>query len=196
MESRPESGARYPWLRPLTEWGPLIAFFAAYWASGLIPATGVLVVVTIAATLLTLVLERRVPWMPVFTAVAVGIFGGLTLIFQDDVFIKMKPTIAQALIALVLLGGLAAGRLFLRNLLGRGIAMTERGWYLLTWRFAGLLIVGAALNEIVWRTQSDDFWVTFKVFGLTGLTLVFMLAQVPLFRRYEMKEKDAGRGGS
>ncbi len=188
----------YPWLRPLTEWGPLIAFFAAYWAYGLIPATGVLVATTLAATLLAVVLARRVPWMPVVTAAAVGAFGGLTLVFDDDLFIKIKPTVVQALMAAALLGGLAFGRLFLKALMERGIAMTDKGWRALTWRFAGFLLFGAALNEAVWRTQSDDVWVTFKAFGLTGLAVAFMLAQLPLIRRHappegaEPAEEDGG----
>jgi intracellular septation protein len=181
--------SRYPWLKPATEYGPLVVFFASYWIWGLIPATGALVAVTLAATLLSVIVERRIPWMPVVTAAAVGIFGGLTLIFQDETFIKMKPTILQTLMALALLGGALVDKWFLKMMLSQGLALQDKGWQILTYRFAGLLLVGAVLNEIVWRTQSDDVWVSFKVFGLMGLTFVFMLAQAPLINRYRIPEK-------
>ena len=175
-----------PWLRPLTEWGPLAAFFVAYWVYGLLPATGVLLVTAVAASLLAFVLERRIPWMPVFTAMAVGIFGGLTLVFEDVTFIKMKPTIVQVLMAAVLIAGATTGRLFLKHLMARGIHISEHGWKILTWRFAAFLLFGAALNEVVWRTQTNDTWVTFDTFGPIGLTILFVLAQAPLINRHTL----------
>jgi intracellular septation protein len=109
FSERPAGTASKPpsWLRPLTEWGPLAAFFAAYWIVGLLPATAVLFVTAVAVSVLAYTVERRIPWMAVFTAVAVGIFGGLSLVFDDDVFIKMRPTIVQALMAAVLIAGAA-----------------------------------------------------------------------------------------
>ena len=188
-DTKPGEGASpIPWLKPATEYGPLIVFFAVYWIWGLMPATGALVATTVLATMLSVVVERRIPWMPVLTAVVVGVFGGLTLIFNDDMFIKIKPTIVQALMALVLLGGALFDRWFLKSMMGQALAMQDRGWKLLTYRFVGLLLAGAVLNEIVWRTQSNDFWVSFKVFGLMGLTFVFMIAQAPLINRYRIPE--------
>jgi intracellular septation protein len=172
------------WLRPLTEWGPLAAFFAAYWIYGLLPATGVLLVAAVAASLLVFVMERRIPWMPVFTAVAVGVFGALSLVFDDSIFIKMRPTIVQALMAAVLIAGAATGRLFLKYLMDQGLQMSDHGWKILTWRFAAFLLFCAALNEVVWRTQTNDTWVTFDTFGPIGLTILFVLAQAPLIRRH------------
>jgi intracellular septation protein len=183
--SRPGAASKPPaWLKPATDWGPLAAFFAAYWIVGLLPATAVLLVVAIAVSVLTLVLERRIPWMPVFTAAAVGIFGGLSLVFDDEAFIKLRPTIVQTLMAAVLLAGLAMRRLFLKFLLAQGIHMTDRGWKVLTWRFAAFLLFSAALNELVWRTQTNDTWATFDTFGPLGLTLLFGLAQAPLINRH------------
>lgn len=178
------------WVRPLTEWGPLTAFFAAYWILGLLPATGILFVAAIAASVLAYVLERRVAWMAVFTAVAVGIFGGLSLVFKDDAFIKMRPTIVQALMAAVLIAGVAMGRLFLKYLLARSIDMSEAGWRILTWRFAAFLLFSAALNEAVWRTQTNDTWATYDTFGPIGLTILFVLAQTPLIQRHSLPSSD------
>jgi intracellular septation protein len=186
---------RAPWLKPAVEWGPLIAFFASYMAFGLLPATGVLIVTTAAAAAVSFAVERRVPWMPVFTAAIVGLFGGLTLLFNDETFIKLKPTVAQALMAAVLAVGALRNQLFLKLLMGKALAMSDEGWRILTWRFVGLLTVGALLNEAVWRTQSNDVWVAFKVFGLIGLTLVFMIAQTPLIRRHALPADDAGTDG-
>ena len=179
------------WLKPSVEYGPLAAFFIAYMIYGLMPATAVLLAATALGLCLSLIFTRRVPWMPLITAVVVGVFGGLTLWFNDDTFIKMKPTIVQALFSVVLLGGLAVGRPLLKLLLGAAWPMDDRGWRRLTLRYGLFFAAMAALNEVVWRTQSTDFWVTFKVFGLIALTLLFALAQAPLMMRHHDAEEAA-----
>jgi intracellular septation protein len=129
--------------------------------------------------------------MPLVTAVVVGIFGGLTLWSGDETFIKMKPTIVQALFAIALLGGLAFGRPLLKPLLKAAWPMDETGWRRLSLRFGLFFAAMGALNEVVWRTQSTDVWVMFKVFGLLGLTLLFSIAQVPLMTRHRLPEAAA-----
>ena len=120
------------------------------------------------------------------------VFGGLTLYFDDERFIKMKPTIIQALFSAILLGGLAIGKPLLKPVMKAAWDLTDRGWTLLSLRF-GLFFAGmAVLNEIVWRTQSTDFWVNFKVFGAIGLTLVFTMAQVPFITRYQVIPENEG----
>ena len=128
--------------------------------------------------------------MPLITAGVIGIFGGLTLWLQDETFIKMKPTIIQFLFGLVLIVGLLLDRLFLKSLLGVAWNILDEGWRILTLRLSAFFFFSAILNEIVWRTQSTDFWVNFKVFGLMGITLIFFLFQAPLFRRYVIENKD------
>ena len=182
------------WLKPVTDYGPIAVFFVAYMARDLMWATGALMAATAAALVLSLVLARRVPLMPLITAGVVGFFGGLTLWLQDETFIKMKPTIVQLLFAAILLGGLMAGRPLLKPLMGAAWPMDEEGWRRLTLRFAIFFVAMAALNELVWRTQSTDFWVTFKVFGILGLTFVFALAQTPLMRRHALAQDTAGGG--
>jgi intracellular septation protein len=179
------------WLKPTVDYVPLAVFFVVYLTAGLIPATGVLIVVTVVAVLLSVAMTRRIPWMPVITAVVVAIFGGLTLWFNDDRFIKMKPTIVQAIMAAILLGGLALRRPLLKPLMSASWPMDDRGWNKLTFRFALFFAAMAVINEIVWRTQSTDFWVTFKVFGILGLTLVFSVAQAPLLNRHALAEESA-----
>lgn len=177
---------RYPWLRPTVDYGPLAAFFITYWLFGLMPATGAIIAATAVALALSLIVERRVPIMPLVTAAVVGVFGGLTLWFQDETFIKMKPTIIYLMFTAVLLGGLVSGRPLLKPLLGSSWRMDERGWSLLTLRFGLFFIVMAGLNELVWRTQTTDFWVSYKVFGTIVLMLAFTASQIPLMTRHQL----------
>jgi intracellular septation protein len=181
------------WLSPTVDYGPLIVFFVAYFLGGLLTATAALMAATAAALVLSLAVRRKVPLLPVITAAIVGVFGGLTLWLEDETFIKMKPTIIQALFAVVLLGGLAFNRPLLKPLLGAALPpMDDAGWRRLTFRYALFFVAMAILNEVIWRTQSTDFWVTFKVFGIVGLTLLFGLAQMPLISRHRLPEQAPG----
>ena len=179
---------RYPWLRPTVDYGPLAAFFITYWLFGLMPATGAIMAATAVALALSLIVERRVPIMPLVTAAVVGVFGGLTLWFQDETFIKMKPTIVQASFSIVLLGGLAMGKPLLKPLRGTAWQMDETGWRRFTLRFAIFFAAMAGLNELVWRTQSTDFWVNYKIFGILALTFIFVATQIPLMQRHQLDE--------
>ena len=171
------------------DYAPLAAFFLVYWQGGLLAATAVLIGVTLVATLIAWLIERRLPALPLLTAVVVTVFGGLTLVLQDETFIKIKPTIVQLLFTVILLGGLAMKRPLLKYVLGRSLALDEAGWRRLTIRWAVFFAAMAALNELVWRTQTTDFWVTFKVFGILGLTLAFALAQAPLVMKHQVSEE-------
>ena len=182
------------WLRPVVDYGPLAAFFLTYYKVDLFAATGALMAATVVALALSLIFERRVPTMPLVTAAVVGVFGGLTLWLQDETFIKMKPTIVQILFAAVLLGGLAFGRPLLKSVLGSAISMDEEGWRKLSARYAFFFLAMAGVNEAVWRTQSTDFWVTFKVFGLAGMTILFALTQIPTMTRHGLGKEPEENG--
>lgn len=184
------------WLKPTTDYVPLAAFFVAYLLSGLMTATAVLIGATVLALVLSLAVARRVPMLPLVTAVIVGVFGGLTLWLQDPTFIKMKPTIVQGLFSLVLFGGLAFGRPLLSPLLGAAWPMDREGWRRLTFRFAVFFAAMAALNEAVWRTQSEQVWVYYKVFGILGLTVLFAMAQTSLMKRHHLAEPGPSGEGS
>lgn len=187
-ETAPARRTESAWLKPVTDYGPLAVFFGVYLKFGLMPATGALIAATGVALIVSLAIARRVPVMAVITAMVVGIFGGLTLWFDDEIFIKMKPTIVQTILATVLLGGLAFGRPLLKPVMGTAWSMDDIGWRKLTLRFALFFLAMAVLNEIVWRTQSTDVWVTFKVFGILGLTIAFSLAQMPLLQRHRLPD--------
>jgi intracellular septation protein len=136
-------------------------------------------------------LTRRLPVMPLVTAVIVLVFGGLTLVLHDELFIKVKPTIIYLLFGSVLLGGLVFRKPLLGMLFDSVLNLTEEGWRKLTVRWALFFFVLAVLNEIVWRTQTTDFWVSFKLFGVVPLTLLFGALQVRLLTKYEAKEEAA-----
>lgn len=179
------SSATPRWLRPAVDYGPLAAFFLTYLLYGLMAATAVVVVASVAALVAAWAIERRVPLIPLITAAVVAVFGGLTLWLQDETFIKMKPTIVQVLFAAILLGGLAFRRPLLKPLLGAMMPpMSERAWGQFTLRYALFFLAMALLNEFVWRTQSTDWWVTFKVFGLPVLTILFIVSQMPFISRH------------
>lgn len=189
----PDEKSAPTWMKPTAEYGPLAVFFLAYWRWDLLTATAWLMGATVIALGIYYIFSRRVPMMPLMTAVIVGIFGGLTLWLQDETFIKMKPTIVEALFSAILLGGLLFKRPLLKPLMGHAWPMEDRGWHLLSLRFAIFFAAMAVLNEIVWRNFPTDVWVSFKVFGLMGLTLIFAITQAPLMKRFALPlEKEAG----
>ena len=185
------------WLQPAVDYGPLAVFFLAYLGAGLMAATAAIVAASLVALALAWTIQRRVPLIPLLTAAVVAVFGGLTLWLQDETFIKMKPTIIQLLFAAVLLGGLLFDRPLLKPLLGRMMPpMSDAAWSRFTLRYALFFIAMAALNEVVWRTQSTDLWVAFKVFGLSGLTFLFILAQMPFIARATRLHTAPGGGSN
>ncbi|HZD25648.1 MAG TPA: septation protein A [Alphaproteobacteria bacterium] len=182
----------HPLLKMTLEIGPLVVFFAANARLGIFWATGAFMVAIGAALLAMWSLQRRVPVLPLVTGVFVLVFGGLTLWLHDDLFIKLKPTIVNLLFAAILFGGQVFGKSFLKSLLGDVLPMNARGWRVLTLRWACFFLCLAALNEFVWRNFSTDAWVSFKVFGIMPLTLLFSVAQLPAIHRYrEEPEKPA-----
>jgi intracellular septation protein len=182
------------------EMGPLVIFFLVNsygdrWfgiaaTQRLFLATGVFIVAVLVSLAVTWSLVRKLPVMPLVSAVVVTVFGGLTLVLHDELFIKLKPTIVNTLFGLALLWGVLTGRNLLKIVLDSVFDLTEEGWRRLTWRWSLFFFVLAALNEVVWRTQTTDFWVAFKVWGIMPLTMAFALAQMPLIMRH-----DASAGG-
>lgn len=172
------------WIRPLCEIGPLLVFFFVNSRYGIFPGTAAFVVATAIALPVNYWFERKIPVMPLVSGFFVLVFGGLTLWLHDELFIKLKPTIVNGLFAAMLTAGLALGRNFLRILFGHAISIDEEGWRVLTIRWIAFFVVLAVLNEIVWRSFSTDFWVSFKLFGIMPLTIAFSLAQVPLIKRH------------
>ena len=168
----------------LVELGPLLVFFLANAKWGIFVGTGAFMVAIVVSLVASRALFGHVATMPLITGAFVLVFGGLTLWFHDDTFIKMKPTIVNAMFATILLGGLAYGRSFLKLLLGEVFKLNDDGWRILTLRWALFFLFLAVLNELVWRNFSRDAWVAFKVWGIMPLTFVFMFFQVGLLKRH------------
>jgi len=172
----------------LIDIGPLAVFFIFYTRSGLQASILPFMVATIIAVLLSYILEKKIPIMPTVGAGIVLLFGGLTIYFDNDVFFKMKPTIINVLFAVILYGGILMNKPFLKYLLGAALKLEEAGWKILTQRWIGFFIALAVLNEIVWRTQSTDVWVNFKVFGILPITFIFTMTQFPLIKKYQIED--------
>lgn len=187
------------------ELGPLVVFFIVnaqgerildavpafktWFSQPIIFATAVFMVAMAISLALSKLILKRIPVMPLVTGAVVLVFGGMTLYFQDATFIKLKPTITNVLFGSVLLGGLVFGHSLLRYVFGEVYRLKDRGWYLMTLRWGLFFFALAALNEIVWRNFSDDFWVSFKVWGIMPLTMIFTMSQIPLLTRYAPDEE-------
>ena len=183
----PRRKALNPWAKALLEMGPLALFFIVYGWFGIFAATAALMASVVATLAVSWAMLRRIPLMPLVTAAIVMIFGSLTLILHDETLIKVKPTALYLLFAAALFFGLIAKKPLLKILFDGALHVSEEGWRKLTWRWAFFFLALAALNEIVWRTQSTDVWVKFKTFGFLPLTLAFAFAQAPLIMRHEAK---------
>ncbi len=180
-----------PLLKLLLEMGPLALFFISYSKLGLHTAIIAFIPATLAALAVYYVLLRKLPTMPLISGVIVVVFGGLTLFFENDTFFKMKPTIVSGIFGLVLLYGYFSGKPLLKIVFDNAFSLDDEGWRILTFRWAIFFLILAVLNEAVWRTQTEAFWVSFKVFGLTAISVIFAMAQTPVVLKHELK-KDAG----
>lgn len=168
----------------LTDFAPLFLFFVLFKTHGLLPATAALVVATFFTLSYTYYKERRIPIMPLVSGIIIAFMGGLTLWFDDENFIKMKPTVVCALFAVVLLVGAAFKKGIVKAIFGSSMQLTDTGWRIFSMRWGMFFLLAALLNECVWRNYSTEIWVNFKVFGLTGMTVAFTLLQLPLIRRH------------
>jgi intracellular septation protein len=159
--------------------------------SGIFVATAVFIVAVLVALAVSYALTRHLPVMPVVTAIVVVVFGGLTLLLHDELFIKLKPTIIYLLFGAVLLGGLPFGKSLLGMALDTVLDLTEEGWRKLTLRWGLFFLALAVLNEIVWRNTTTDTWVAFKAFGVAPLTFLFAALQYPLLKKYATEESNS-----
>lgn len=172
--------------------GPLIVFFGVFEKFGIYAATGAFMVAVIASLIFGYVRDRKLSPIPLFTAVLVLIFGGLTLYLHNDTFIKVKLTVLYGIFGAVLLGGLWFNHLFIKYLFAEAFDLNEKGWRTLTVRWAIFFLVLAGTNEIVWRHYPTPTWVLFKVWVVTPLVFLFALAQTPLILKHQVEENEAG----
>lgn len=176
-------------LKFITDFGPLLIFFTVYYKSGnnLQLAIPPLIIATLIAVIINYIFEKKIPYVPLVGGIIISIFGGLTLYFNNPVFLYMKPTIINIIFALVLI----FGKVFLKkNLLkvffNNALQMDEIGWDKLNNRWVGFFIFLALINEAVWRTQTEVIWVNFKVWGILPITFIFTAFQVPLINKHKL----------
>ena len=172
----------------LADFGPLLIFFIIYKKSGndLSKAIPPLIISTIVAVVIVYFLEKKIPYVPLVGAVIISIFGGLTLYFDNPIFIYLKPTIINIMFAIILLiSNKFFNKNLLKTLLQTAIVMNDDGWKKLNLRWAYFFIFLAALNELVWRTQTEELWVNFKVWAILPITLLFTIMQIPLINKYK-----------
>ena len=175
--------------RTLLEFGPLLLFFGAnYLYQDLMFSVKILVVATIISLGLSWAFERRVPMMAAFGCAALVFFAGLTLYFDNELFIKVKPTVLTLMFAAAIAGGRFIGRNPLAALIGSQIKLDYEGWRKLSWLWVAMFVCSAIANEIAWRNLSTDSWVTFKVFGLTGISMIFVILTLPVIQKHQQQD--------
>ncbi len=178
-------------LKFITDFGPLFVFFTIYYKSGkdLKMAIPPFVIATIIALIAVWYIEKKVPMVPLIGGILITLFGGLTIYFDDPIFIYIKPTIINILFGL----GLIFGKFFtnepvLKKLLGKSISLADEGWKILNMRWVFFFFGLAILNEIIWRTQSEEFWVNFKVWGILPITFLFTAFQIGIINKYKIND--------
>ena len=176
-------------LKFITDFGPLLIFFTIYYKSGnsLEAAIPPLIISTLIAVAIMYFVEKKIPFVPLIGAIVISLFGGLTLYFNNPIFIYMKPTIVNIIFAAILIISKAYfNKNFLKLFLQTAFQLNEEGWNKLNFRWAYFFIFLAILNEIVWRTQPENTWVNFKVWGMLPITIIFTAMQLPLINKYKV----------
>ncbi len=175
----------------VTDFGPLLVFFLFYYKSGkdLRVAIPPFIVATIISLLIVWILEKKIPMVPLLSGILITFFGGLTIYFNNPIFIYIKPTIINVLFGLaLLLGKFFTDEPILKKILGKAIPLTDHGWKILNTRWMFFFFALAMINEIVWRTQTEEFWVNFKVWGMMPITFIFTAFQINLINKHKIDE--------
>jgi intracellular septation protein len=177
--------------KTLCDYAPLAVFFIAYKfiesPNPLIFATICLLITTFVTLIISYILTKKISMMALFSGIILGTFGGLTIIFKDEIFIKMKPTIINLIFAAILFYGYFTKKPLISYLFGTQLRMSDQAWLKLSCRWACFFMFLALLNEVIWRNYSTDFWVQFKVFGMMPISLIFTFTQIP-FMMKEMQK--------
>ena len=174
-----------------TDFGPLLVFFLFYYKSGkdLKVAIPPFIVATIISLLIVWILEKKIPMVPLLSGILITFFGGLTIYFNNPIFIYIKPTIINILFGLaLLLGKFFTDEPILKKILGKTMPLTDQGWKILNTRWMFFFFALAMINEAVWRTQTEEFWVNFKVWGMIPITFIFTAFQINLINKHKIDE--------
>lgn len=176
-------------LKFITDFGPLLIFFTIYYKSGNNLSTAIppLIISTLIAVAIMYLVEKKIPYVPLIGAIVISLFGGLTLYFDNPIFIYMKPTIVNIIFAVILIvSNIYFNKNFLKLFLQTAFQLNDEGWKKLNFRWAYFFVFLAILNEFVWRTQPETTWVNFKVWGMLPITIIFTAMQLPLINKYKL----------
>jgi intracellular septation protein len=176
-------------LKFITDFGPLLIFFTIYYKSGNNLSTAIppLIISTLIAVAIMYFVEKKIPYVPLIGAIVISLFGGLTLYFDNPIFIYMKPTIVNIIFAgILIVSNIYFNKNFLKLFLQTAFQLNDEGWKKLNFRWAYFFVFLAILNEIVWRTQPETIWVNFKVWGMLPITIIFTAMQLPLINKYKL----------
>ena len=176
-------------LKFITDFGPLLIFFTIYYKSenNLTVAIPPLIISTLIAVVIMYFVERKIPYVPLIGGIVISLFGGLTLYFDNPIFLYMKPTIVNIIFAgILIISKIFFDKNFLKFFLQTAFQLEEAGWNKLNFRWAYFFIFLAILNELVWRTQPETTWVNFKVWGMLPITFIFTGLQLPLINRHKI----------
>ena len=180
-----------PLIRLVADFGPLLVFFIIFFGNenNLKIAIPPFIIATLVSLIVIYFLEKRIPMVPLTGGILITLFGGLTLYFDNKIFFYMKPTIINLLFAIVLFfGKFFTEKPLLKIFFQNAFNLEDEGWKKLNYRWISFFIFVAILNEIVWRTQSTDMWVNFKVFGILPITFIFTMTQFPLIKKYQIED--------
>ena len=176
----------------IADFSPLLIFFLVYYNNdkNIIAAIPPLIIATLIGVAVVYYIEKKLPYIPLVGAFLISIFGGLTVFFDNPIFIYLKPTIINLIFAFTLFfGKIVLNKNFLKKLFESSIKLEEAGWDKLIIRWIGFFIFLAVLNEAVWRTQTEEFWINFKVWGILPITFIFTVFQLPLIQKYKKNEE-------
>lgn len=180
-----------PLAKFLSDFLPLLIFILVYKFSSaekpIIPATFWMVSVTIIALIISYFLTKKIAKMPLFSAIFLTIFGLLTVFSGDDIFIKVKPTLINSFFAIILFYGYFSKKPIVSHLFGGELKMSKEAWIEISWRWAWFFSFLAILNEVIWRNFSTDFWVSFKMFGILPISMIFTISQIPFMIKHGKK---------
>ena len=175
----------------VTDFGPLLVFFSFYYKNekNLEIAIPPFIIATLIALILVRIIEKKIPMVPLIGGLLITFFGGLTIYFKNPIFIYIKPTIINILFGIALLcGKFFSNEPILKKMLGNALKLSNEGWLILNQRWVYFFFFLALLNEIVWRTQSEEFWVNFKVWGILPITFIFTAFQFNIINKYKSDE--------
>lgn len=172
----------------ISEFSPIIIFFISYKYLGLNSATMILIATTIITLIINYLTKQKSSIIAIISSLMLVILGGISIYTGDSKFIKLKPTIVNLTFSLILFSGIIKKQGLIKYLLQNTISLSDQAWLKLSLRWAIFFLILALANELVWRNYSEENWIKFKVFGITAVTILFTIMQIPFIHKYSLEK--------